>query len=142
MNWCCTGGGLGNSGGASIVPSDRKPVELVVPKLSIDAYLVDEGVQSIRLAKIDVEGSESDVIAGMKSLLAGANPPDILCEVNPWYLNMRGLDSTAITLPLADQGYRLFPIDRSSRPEIDPLKIMTQLTNIFCTKSRHESWPV
>jgi len=99
---------LGNSGWASIVPSNRRPNLIHVPKLSIDQYVADNDIESIRLIKLDVEGAEPEAIAGMQAQLQRVDAPDLLCEVNPWLLEKRELDSTSITLPLASLGYQLY----------------------------------
>ncbi|MCZ2112778.1 MAG: FkbM family methyltransferase [Anaerolineae bacterium] len=126
--------GLGNSGWASIVSSERRPRALSVRMLSIDHYVAENDIGPVRLIKMDVEGAEPEVIAGMKLLLERSDAPYLLCEVNPWLLERRGLDSTAITQPLAAHGYRLYPVETSAVTEIDPLQTISDLTNLFCRK--------
>jgi FkbM family methyltransferase len=128
---------LGNSGWASVVPSQRRPNMLTVPMLAIDPYVVENNIRFIRLVKLDVEGAEPEVIAGMSSLLAGENAPDLLCEINPWLLERRGLDSTSITRPLAARGYRLSPV--GSKALIDPSRPITRMTNLFGSRQKREN---
>jgi FkbM family methyltransferase len=122
---------LGNSGWASVVFSGRRPDVVTVPQATMDNYISEHGIKSIRLVKLDIEGAEPEAICGMRSVLKSSNAPDILCEVNPWLLERRGLDSRAITLPLAEHGYRLFSVNRSGQEELDPSSLVTSLTNFY-----------
>lgn len=125
---------LGNSGWASVVPSERRANVVTVRQVSIDQYIAEHEIQSIRLIKLDIEGAEPEAIAGMHVLLTQDDAPDILCELNPWLLERRGLDSTAITKPLAEHGYRLYPIGGTIPQEINALQAVVNLTNIHCRK--------
>ncbi len=129
--------GLGDSGWASIVPSKRRLTVLPVRKKAIDQYLFEKGIRSVQFVKIDVEGAEPEVIAGMSLLLKSENAPDVLCEVNPYLLEKRGLSSTAITQPLASHGYHLYLIKGISLLEVDPCCLIIKLTNLFCSKQKH-----
>ncbi len=133
------GEGAENSGWASVVPSERRPIAYNVPKLSLDQYVTERGIKSVRFIKLDVEGAEPDVIAGMEALLERDDAPDLLCEVNPWLLERRGLDSTAITQPLAARGYHLSVVEGPRAGELTLARPITRLVNLFGTKrSRHE----
>lgn len=75
------------------------------PVVRLDDYLEDHPRQ--RLVKIDVEGGELDVIAGMSATLR-AHPPDaILVEVNRGALERVGRRTRELTGALAAAGYRL-----------------------------------
>ncbi|HUR06411.1 MAG TPA: FkbM family methyltransferase [Nonomuraea sp.] len=71
---------------ASIVPGARPdaPASGVRQEecaaINLDAYLQREGVAHVDLVKIDVEGAEPLVLAGMKQVLA-RDRPDILVEI-------------------------------------------------------------
>ena len=71
-------------GGATVSADDRPPDftgALVVPAVSLDGFVAQSGVRSPDLVKIDVEGAESLVLAGMERLLRDARPV-VLCEVD------------------------------------------------------------
>lgn len=127
---------LGNSGWASVVASDRRPNVVTVRQVTIDQYLSEHGIDAVRLVKLDIEGAEPEAIAGMGSLLNSAHAPDILVELNPWLLDRRGLDSAAITVPLAAYGYRLFSSDTGVSKAIDASHPVTGLTNVYCRKRK------
>ena len=58
-----------------------------VPLTTLDAYSPFTGVKCIDLLKMDVEGSEPDVLAGMSGLIAQGRIRRIMCEFNTWWLN-------------------------------------------------------
>lgn len=125
---------VGNSAWASGVPSALRTGTIVVPTISIDEYAETEAISSVRLVKIDVEGFEPEVLAGMKSILSRYDAPAILCEVNPFLLDRRGMDSRRITLTLADHHYLcIHPNGRKGR-FLDAGEPIGRMTNIFCTK--------
>lgn len=124
----------GNSGWASMVPSDKRPVNKEVRQVTIDHYIQGEGIKSVRLIKIDIEGAEPEAIAGMGQLLVKGDAPEIICELNPWLLERRGLDTTAITQPLAAYGYCQYIISNTGIVELDATHPVTKLTNIYCHK--------
>jgi FkbM family methyltransferase len=125
---------LGNSGWASIVPSARRQDVVEVETVTIDEYVADRGIDQVRLVKIDVEGAEPLVISGMTKLMTGDSAPDVLCEINPWLLRRRGLDSRSITRPLAAAGYGIARIDRRGTTSLSSSQPIDRLTNILCSK--------
>jgi FkbM family methyltransferase len=58
-----------------------------VPLVSLDEFQPILDLPQIDLVKIDVEGSEPDVLDGMKSLVARARIKRVICEFNSWWLN-------------------------------------------------------
>lgn len=67
--------------GASIRQKERKTFDRkIVAVKTVDTLLADLGSSNIALAKIDVEGSELDVLSGMEDSL-GHMKPDMLIEI-------------------------------------------------------------
>jgi FkbM family methyltransferase len=112
-----------NTGWASIVPSDRRHKELRVTAIALDDYVGQAGVRSPDVIKIDIEGAEPKALAGMGALIQSEGAPDIAVEINSYLLHRSGLDSGAITVPLAQAGYALYRFEekglRSYNPELD-----------------------
>ena len=112
-----------NTGWASIVPSDRRHQELQVPTIALDDYVSRVGVRSPDVIKIDIEGAEPRALAGMGALIRSEGAPDIAVEINSYLLQRSGLDSGAITVPLAQAGYALYRFEekglRPYNPELD-----------------------
>lgn len=84
-----------------------------VPVTTVDERLA--GGPRLRLAKIDVEGAEPRVLAGMAATLA-ENPPDaILIEINGRALGRQGFDPNQVVAPLRRAGYELRAIGPTGR---------------------------
>jgi FkbM family methyltransferase len=79
------------------------------PVLTLDSYLEDHiGERGIRLVKIDAEGLEPQVLAGLERRLAEAPPDAILLEVNIELLDRHGSNSDDLVRPLRQAGYRFY----------------------------------
>ncbi len=74
----------------------------------LDDYLHAAGIDRVDLVKIDVEGFESDVLAGAPKLLSRADAPIVAFEVNPECLKHRGLPLDAAQSVLVAAGYTEF----------------------------------
>lgn len=82
-----------------------------VPLTSLDRCEALNDVPVIDLVKIDVEGSEPDVVEGMKDLIAGGRVRRVLCEFNSVWLN---INNTSVD-QLADQFRELgFAVETST----------------------------
>lgn len=79
--------------------------EVIVP----DAYLgprLDD--RPVRLVKIDVEGVEPDVLAGIDGMLGRQQADALLVEVNENRLRDHGFEQADVLHPLERHGYQLF----------------------------------
>jgi FkbM family methyltransferase len=81
--------------------------------LPLDDALDAEGIGVARLVKIDVEGSEAAVLAGMRPGLASGRYHYVMLECHPGLLAERGLHEEECVAALLDAGYRLWLIDQS-----------------------------
>lgn len=84
--------------------------EVEVQVLTLDEYLLQNGIGTVDFLKIDVEGGERDVLRGAAGLMARAPRPVILIEVSdvrtaPW-----GYRAVEIVQYLRDLGYRWFTV--------------------------------
>jgi FkbM family methyltransferase len=57
-----------------------------VPLIALDSYAPFLDCPTIDMVKIDVEGSEPDVLDGMRKLIADGRVKRIICEFNSWWL--------------------------------------------------------
>jgi FkbM family methyltransferase len=101
-----------NAGAASLVRnkhlSDCDVIEVPVRPLS--EIVAEEGIKSIRLIKIDVEGFEAEVFQGGQEVLESIRPEAILFELNE-RLDGSIRDQPVIKI-LRDFGYKFFCLPR------------------------------
>lgn len=84
-----------------------------VRSCSLDSLLDDAGLDCVDLLKIDVEGSEDLVLAGMDSGLSRNRYRRILLELHPLQLAERGLTVQHIMNGLNSKGYKGYALDYS-----------------------------
>ena len=80
----------------------------------LDAALDTAGVGRVRLVKIDVEGSEVRVLAGMQKGLAAARYDYVLLECHPALLAERGESVHGCVGALLTAGYRVWTVAHSA----------------------------
>ena len=76
--------------------------------MAVDEALDADRVHHVDLIKIDVEGAEVDVLAGMRRGLREHRYARVLLECHVDLLAQRGESTSSCFLPLTDAGYRLF----------------------------------
>jgi FkbM family methyltransferase len=95
------------SGRSGIVLPPRKqsvPVRKVA--VALDDFVVQHGLQP-DLIKIDVEGAEQQVIAGMHAIMHGPKP-DIALELHAWPGMSAASNAREILAMIGPAGYRMF----------------------------------
>jgi FkbM family methyltransferase len=126
--------GVSNSGWASIVPSaTHRNVPLQVPTVTIDEYVMTEGLARVDLMKLDIEGAEPGALTGGARLLSRPDAPDILCELNPYLLSRAGSSVGEVQGIFSSFGYRLYRIGRSHCTELEA-GIEHTFMNVIATK--------
>lgn len=101
-----------NAGAASLI-RNRDLIDcdvLKVPVRPLSEIVDEEGIKSIRLIKIDVEGFEAEVFKGGQEVLSKIRPEAILFELNE-KLEGSVRDQPVIKI-LSDLGYGFFSIPR------------------------------
>jgi FkbM family methyltransferase len=73
-----------------------------VPAFTLDEVAAREGLKRLDLVKIDAEGAEDDVVAGMSQLLCTLRPA-ILVELHSWH----GSDTNQLPAKLESMGYSI-----------------------------------
>jgi FkbM family methyltransferase len=97
--------------------------ETRVRALRIDDLCIERAA----FCKLDVEGFEPQVIAGMMELIRRALPI-LVTEANEYWLTRAGSSSAGYSALLRSLGYRLFDID-SDLAEFEPTEGIDQLAN-------------
>ena len=110
----------------------------------LDDQLDAERAATVDLLKIDVEGSEDDVLKGMARGLASHRYRYILLECHPDSLQMRGSSVRACVDLLLAAGYRAWAIDHTPdvhrRAAAGPLP-MTELLQPVDSATAFSAWP-
>jgi|GEM_PF-828272 len=124
-----------NTGMASLYPqkdfSNEYTVESVLT-LTLDDYVLNNGVQKVDVIKIDAEGSEMDILDGGR-LTMNKFRPMIMMEVNKVHLQSSGRILKELIEFYKSLDYKIFRIlDNGKLLEISKLSEFTDSQNIFC----------
>jgi FkbM family methyltransferase len=85
--------------------------QLTVSACTLDEYAALSGITSIKLAKLDVEGSEVEAIAGMRQLLSEHRISYLICELSTILLDKLGIPYSAMYEALHEHGYSCYHIN-------------------------------
>jgi FkbM family methyltransferase len=91
----------------SIFKSDPSFVPVQVSIIALDHFRPLENVPKIKLVKIDVEGSEPDVLAGMEGLIKEKRVENIICEFNSGWLKRNSMTPEQLHKCFLKLGYRV-----------------------------------
>ena len=91
----------------SILYSDSDFVSVPVPMVALDHFAPLENVPKIKLMKIDVEGYEPDVLAGMERLVKEKRIENIICEFNSGWLRRNSITPNQLHERFLNLGYHV-----------------------------------
>jgi FkbM family methyltransferase len=91
----------------SILQSDSKFSPINVPIITLDSFAPLAKIPKIKLVKIDVEGYEPNVLAGMEQLIKGNIVENIICEFNSWWLDKNSTTPKQLNEMFLDYGYKI-----------------------------------
>lgn len=100
--------------GISRAVASGAPADFTTPSVALDAALDAAGLDSVTLVKIDVEGGEVGVLAGMQRGLASGRYRHVLLECHPELLAERGESAHGCVEILRAAGYRAWVINHSA----------------------------
>ncbi|OYW44578.1 MAG: hypothetical protein B7Z08_06380 [Sphingomonadales bacterium 32-68-7] len=89
----------------SMFPSDPGFTPHRVEVMTLDQFAQDNGIDHIRMVKIDVEGFEPDVLAGMSRLIAERRIENVVCELNSGWLAKNGTTPEELRQTFLDLGF-------------------------------------
>lgn len=98
--------------------SERKlPLECQVPALPLPEILTPAERRSLRLIKVDVEGTERELFAGLVTLLAHA-PPDaeVVIELSPRWWKESPMTVEQTLQPFFELGYHVYLLKNDYSP--------------------------
>ncbi len=104
-----------NRGDHRATPGLGKRTTLSVERISLDIALGND--DRLDFAKLDVQGGEARVLAGMRELIANNREISILCELSPALLADNGVDFQGFFEPLEQAGLEPRRLDQEARPQ-------------------------
>jgi FkbM family methyltransferase len=117
-----------------------------VETITLDALAAERGVRRADVIKIDTQGAEASVLAGMATLLNADPAPVITLEFWPWGLAQAGSDPRSLLDGIIAAGFSLYELD-GDRREIIPrndlaalvgLDLERQHINLLLCKEPHD----
>jgi FkbM family methyltransferase len=118
------------SGYASLVEEEDRRTAFTVPSTSLDCYIAGKDALVPDVVKIDVEGAEPRVLAGMYRLLHEKRPV-VLLEYHPGLIGAQGLGPDALVDPLHEAGYALYRVTWQGPELIPNAAAITDFTDIL-----------
>lgn len=114
---CLFSGPTHNIGLTTTVPSRGLAAETEVPAAPLSDLLTQEEMLSARLVKIDVEGGEDAVLAGMSSFVEVApRQVELLVELSPCWWSDSSRTPLDVLKPLFEAGFHAYEIHNSYWP--------------------------
>jgi len=106
-----------NTGLTTSVAERGYPAESAVECAPLHALLDDDAIDSAQLVKIDVEGAEGAVLAGMTEFVDRAGDDlEILVELSPKWWADQSQTPSEILAPLFERGFNAYEIDNNLWP--------------------------
>ncbi len=111
LHICAPGKEAFNSLGKPLRPDDEISGTESVQTAVLDEYCAEQGITTIDLMKIDVEGAEVAALKGGRAVLSRDNAPPIAIEVNESTLQSLGESSQSLLSLLREYGYTMYRFD-------------------------------
>ena len=97
------------SGLATVVKARGLEFEAEVSAEPLNSILSTGEMRRLRLVKIDVEGAEAQVVAGMGALIEqGRHDLEVVIEIDPPLLERQGTSAQAVLAPFLRAGYHAY----------------------------------
>lgn len=103
-----------NEGMSTTLPTRGLRVESTVDAIPLDQLLTFDEVTAARIIKVDVEGAEPDVLAGMVNLIGSLrSDAEIVVELSPDWWPDRQLRPIDVLRPFVDAGFHVYTLPNS-----------------------------
>ncbi|WP_157838265.1 FkbM family methyltransferase [Mycolicibacterium aromaticivorans] len=103
-----------NTGMSTTLSTRGLDVEATIEALRLDQIFTCEEAASIRIVKIDVEGAEPDVLAGMSNLIGVLrSDAEIVVELSPQWWPDPHLRPIDVLRPFVDAGFNVYKMKNS-----------------------------
>lgn len=116
----------GNLGATSIIRPESVEREFRVPARPLAELLTEQEIAAVRVIKVDVEGAEGKVLAGLLPLLpCMRDDVEIVIEISPDRLAAQG-QSVAVIDPLLATGFHPYRLVNDYRAQSYPAAVRSQ----------------
>jgi FkbM family methyltransferase len=106
-----------NTGLTTTVRGRGFPAQTTIPAQPLDDLLSAEVIRTARLVKIDVEGGEPSVLAGMRRFITNCRPDlEMLIELSPSWWSDASLRPIDVLQPFMDAGFYVYEMSNSYWP--------------------------
>lgn len=106
-----------------------------IETVSLDEFLAGRGIDRADFVKIDVEGAEPLVLAGMHETIARSPQLAMLVELNPIALRAGGNEPDALAHSLENAGFRLLASLSDGRWGRIPPQPNDEILNLLCVRA-------
>ena len=97
--------------------------ETLVQMVSLDSLLADNGIYTVHVIKMDVQGAEALVLCGMRQTLANSLNMVMFTEFWPWGIEQTGHSPLNFLKDLQALGFRFKTIDESNHQVTDVVEV-------------------
>jgi hypothetical protein len=94
-----------------------------VQMVSLDSLLADNGIYTVHVIKMDVQGAEAVVLCGMRQTLANSLNMVMFTEFWPWGIEQTGHSPLNLLKDLQALGFRFKTIDESNHQVRDVVEV-------------------
>jgi FkbM family methyltransferase len=106
-----------NTGLTTVLDNEGFELECEVTAAPLSEVVQPKEMKHARVVKIDVEGAELSVVAGMGPIIAAGRPDlEFVIEVNPAALARQGASPEGLLKPFFEAGYHPYEIDNDYSP--------------------------
>jgi FkbM family methyltransferase len=107
-----------NIGLATVLPCQGYELECEVAAAPLSEIVQAHEIKQARLVKIDVEGAEMSVVAGMGPFISAGRPDlEFVVEVNPAALARQATGPDELLKPFIDAGYHPYEVENDYCPK-------------------------
>jgi len=107
---------VNNQGRASLVDAPAAFAQVEVETITLDEFVLREGIEHIDLIKVDIEGAEPLMIQGAQKVLNSPEAPDLIVECNYLALAPSGMKPGDLVAMIEECGYEIHALEETGRP--------------------------
>ena len=132
-------GAEGRAAYSSLYSGAALPRQVPIEAITLDALLAQEGIASVDLAKIDIEGAEIEALGGASESIRQGRLPLLLIECTEANLRRAGSTTRQLFDTLTEHGYAVCRFDAASRRLVPrPFADALDYDNLFAALNLRE----